>query len=217
MCFSPTASFGATAVLTATGVASMAYSRSLPQKALSGIPILFALQQFAEGILWLSLLHPEWAGGERLSTYSFLIFAQVVWPVYVPLVIWLLEGDSKRKRIIGWLTTAGAVFSAYALFAILYYPTTAVIEQHHIRYVLSFALAHKWYYGLLYFIPTILAPLLSSNKTLHWIGYLFLSSYIVARLLFHFYVISVWCFFGAIISIIILYIVRQGLVKKAAN
>ena len=110
---------------------------------------------------------------------------------------------------------AGMVFSAYALFAILYYPAEAVIEQHHIRYVLGFALAHKWYYGLLYFIPTILAPLLSSNKALHWIGYLFLGSYIVARMLFHFYVISVWCFFGAIISIVILYMIRQDLVKKA--
>jgi len=204
MCFSASASFGASVVLAVVGVTSFACSRSLQQRVLSGIPVIFALQQFTEGILWMALLNPAWSHWEKPATYGFLVFAQVVWPVYVPFAMLLFEYDPLRKKIITALTIAGAVFAAYIAFCLYHYSVSAVLDTHHIRYDLGFSLAHQWYYGLLYFVPTIVAPVISSIKKLHWLGYLFLSSYIVARLLFHYFVISVWCFFGAIISIIIL-------------
>jgi hypothetical protein len=209
MCFSPSASFGAAALLGVTGIAALAVARSPGQRTLSGIPLLFAVQQVAEGFLWLSLMHREWAHLTTVCTYAFLIFAQVIWPVYVPLAVFLLEKDQRRKRLIGLLLAVGALFAAYIQYALIRYPVAAEIQAHHIRYNLGFALAHQWYYGLLYFIPTILAPLLASNKMLHWLGYLFLGSYVVARLSFHLYVISVWCFFGAIISIVVFFMVQR--------
>ncbi len=210
MCFSPAASFGSSSILVVVGVVSLVSSRSTAQRVLSGIPLIFALQQFVEGILWLALLHPEWAQWQRTATYGFLIFAQVVWPVYVPFAMLLFEHEARRKKVITWLTIGGSVFSAYIAFCLFHYSVLAVAEEHHIRYDLGFSLAHQWYYGLLYFLPTIVAPVISSVKKLHWLGYLFLSSYVVARLLFHFFVISVWCFFGAIISIIVLWMVLSS-------
>jgi len=207
MCFSSSFSFGASAVLGVTGIASMAYSRTLPQRVLSGIPIIFAIQQFTEGILWLALMHSEWAHWGKAATYLFLVFAQVIWPVYVPLSMLLFEREPARKRMMAALAAAGFMFSIYLSYCLFSSPVSAAIDSHHIRYELGFSLAKKWYYGLLYFIPTIIAPVISSIKRLHWIGYLFLASYILARLLFHFYVISVWCFFGAWISIIVLWII----------
>jgi hypothetical protein len=204
MCFSSAASFGAAIVLGATGIACMSRARTAPQRVLAGIPLVFALQQFTEGILWLSLLQAEWAQWKDGTTHGFLVFAQAVWPVYIPLAMYLFEQNSSRKKLIGVLAGAGVIFSAYAIFCLFYYPVSAIAEQHHIRYQLGYSLSQKWYYGLLYFIPTIVAPLMTSERILHWLGWLFLASYIVARLLFHFYVISVWCFFGAIISFVIL-------------
>jgi len=214
MCFSPLASFSASAALTATGVAAFAISANRPQRILSGIPILFAIQQLAEGMLWLSLTRQGWEGWEIVSMYSFLVFAQVIWPVYVPLCMLLFEGDAKRKKLLKMLLLSGLAFSVYAAFALWYYPVSASVAQHHIRYILGYELASKWYYGLLYFIPTILAPLASGSRRLHWLGYLFFGSYLAARLLFHFYVISVWCFFGAVISLLVLYLVRYGTDKE---
>jgi hypothetical protein len=217
MCFSPIASFGASVVLTATGVAALTNSRTLPQRALSGVPFLFALQQFAEGILWLSLTDPRWSECQNAATYSFLIFAQVIWPAYVPLCILLFERNERRKKLVSVLTIAGFLFSLYAAFALYSYPVSAEVAEHHIKYHLEFELSQKWYYGLLYFVPTILAPLASSVKRLRWLGYLFLGSYIVARLLFHFWVISVWCFFGAIISLLVVYLVRETRNQNASS
>ena len=100
MCFSATVSFGGAAVLSTLGIASMACSRTPAQRVLSGIPIVFSIQQFTEGVLWMALQHPAWTKYEHIATYGFLVFAQMVWPVYVPFAMLLFERDPKLKKII---------------------------------------------------------------------------------------------------------------------
>ena len=210
MCFSPEASFSAAIVLTGTGTAAIRLAPNRPYRVLAGIPVIFGVQQFAEGMLWLSLLYPGWAAWRDIAMYCFLIIAQAVWPFYVPLAISLAEYNQRRARILRLLTGTGLIFSAYSLFALYQYPVSAAAADGHIRYDLGYALSRQWYYGLLYFIPTILAPLCSGRRQLRWLGYLFLASYILSRLFFHVYVISVWCFFGALISFLILWMVYRS-------
>jgi hypothetical protein len=207
MCFSASMSFSASAVLSVFGVVSLAKSQRYEQRVLAGIPLIFAVQQFTEGVLWMSLLHTSWAAWANPATYGFLFFAQVTWPVYIPLCILLLEQKQRKKEIIAALMLAGGILSVYTAFCLYHYPAHAVIGNHHIKYELGFAMAQKWYYGLLYFLPTIVSPLVSSIKKVHLLGYLFLISYVAARLLFHYFEISVWCFFGAMISSIVLFII----------
>jgi len=204
MCFSPSVSFGASAVLATAGAIAMYRSSTRPQRTLAAVPLLFAIQQFAEGVVWMSLQNPEWAHWKGFATYTFLLFAQVIWPIYMPFCALLFEHDKKRKQIISVTLLAGLILAAYTVMLLILHVPHAIAQMHHIHYELDFALAHKWYYGLLYFVPTILSLIVSSHKALQRIGYLFLTSYIFTRLLFHFYVISIWCFFGAIISLLIL-------------
>ncbi len=210
MCFSPSASFGASAVLTGIGVASMVCARSTPQRILSCIPLLFAIQQFSEGVLWLALLNQVHANWEQPASYTFLIFAQVVWPIFMPFCMLVFEKHKERKRIMATLLLAGVILGSYLFYCLCTYSVKAIAQHQHIKYDLGFALSTKWFFGLLYFIPTIVSPLFSSVKRMPLLGYLFLVSYIISRLLFHFYVISVWCFFGAIISIVVLAIVLRS-------
>jgi hypothetical protein len=215
MCFSPSASFGAAVVLSAVGAVAMSRADTASKKVLCAIPFIFAFQQFTEGMLWLSLLHSQWAAFTTSATYAFLIFAQVVWPAYIPLVILLFEKDKRRKKFISAFLIFGLLFALQALYSIFAYPIAVQAQHNHIQYELGFSLTQKWYYGLLYFVPTVFAPLLSSNKNLHWLGYVFFVSYVAARLLFHFYVISVWCFFGALTSVVVLMIVTRMRVAEA--
>ncbi len=113
MCFSPTASFSAGLVLSATGTASMRESRNGPQRVLSGLPLVFAMQQVCEGILWLSLQNEAWARWQMPATYAFLFFAQVLWPVYIPYTILLFEKDVWRRRVISVLTLCGLALAIY--------------------------------------------------------------------------------------------------------
>lgn len=209
MCFSPSASFGASVVLASTGAIAVSLSKNNAQKVLACVPVLFALQQFSEGVLWMSLRNLEWAHLKQLSTYVFLLFAQVIWPAYIPVAMLLFEKQKQRRTVMQILAAAGLMLSVYTLYCLINYPVIADADHHHIRYTLGFTLSEKWYYGLFYFLPTIVAPMLSSTKMLRWLGGLFLVSYAFTRLLFHLYVISVWCFFGAIISLVIVLMIYR--------
>jgi len=217
MCFSPSVSFGAAAVLSVTGIAAVRVSKTVPQRILAMVPLLFAWQQLAEGFVWLSLLRPAWAQAHHIAVYVFLVFAQMVWPVYMPVCALFYEQSRPRRALIGITLAAGVALAAYIGVSLYIHPPLAFAEKHHIRYELGFALSRKWYYGVLYFIPAVFSLLLSSQKTLRILGGLFLLSYLFTRLLFYFYVISVWCFFGALISILIFVFLSRSNAKNKVN
>lgn len=207
MCFSAEASFGAGTILLGIGIASLYKAESAPHKVLACIPLLFSIQQFDEGILWLSFTNAAYAHWRQLSTYFFLVFAQVIWPVFVPVTMLLLEKDPARKKVLQITTAAGILLAAYLIYCLFSYNVTAIVSNHHIRYGFASPYAHTWYSGLLYFIPTVLSPLVSTNRKLQLIGVVLLLSYLVARVFFGEYLVSVWCYFAAIISAIVLFVV----------
>lgn len=209
MCFSPAASFGAGIVLAAIGVVAIKKSQTVPQRFLACIPLIFAAQQCVEGVLWLALMHAQYAQWEKPATYAFLIFAQVIWPCCVPLSMLLLEQEPKRKKILSGLLATGVLLGLYLAYCLIHYPVQAGIDGHHIMYRLNFPGATKWYNGIFYFIPTVIPPFVSGIKRIRWIGVTIILSYIVTQLFFRQYVISVWCYFAAIISLIILSVIMQ--------
>ncbi len=207
MCFSAEASFVAGSVLLGVGVVTAGKAVTTPQFFLAAIPLLFSLQQFFEGFVWLSLQHGRFAQFGDVSMYSFLFFAQAVWPVLIPLCVWKLETHRSRRRIQVALLAAGIAFALYLLYCLITYPVSAVIDHHHIRYDLDFPFSRKWYYGLIYFLPTVFAPLLSSVGLMRLLGAVNLISYGIARFFYNGYVVSVWCFLATAISLVAFYIV----------
>jgi hypothetical protein len=59
----------------------------------------------------------------------------------------------------------------------------------------------------LYFLAIIFTPFFSTIKRMWLVGLLTLSAMLLAKLYFHEYVISVWCFFAAVISFVVLYMI----------
>lgn len=209
MCFSASVSFGAGAVLAVAGVLTLNRVKTSTQYVFATIPMFFAIQQFSEGLVWLSLSNPNFSTLEPMATVTFLIFAQVVWPVWVPLSIVMLEQNAKRKKILFTLLAMGATLSLYLGYCLMTYPVKASIVSYHIDYSLSFPLAFIWISGLFYFIPTVVSPLISSRKRVPLLGLAILASYFFTKIFYTNYVISVWCFFAAIISIIVLFIITE--------
>ena len=97
MCFSTSASFGAGVVLAVIAIAAIKKAKSGPETFFAGIPLMFSFQQITEGFVWVSLSNPGYSSLQQVSTYTFLFIAQVVWPLWVPLSIYLLEKNEKRK------------------------------------------------------------------------------------------------------------------------
>ncbi|MBL7892944.1 MAG: hypothetical protein JNL63_09965 [Bacteroidia bacterium] len=209
MCFSASASFGMSVLLLGAGVAAVKKAQNPSQIPFAVIPVVFSIQQFIEGALWLSLTNPAYSGWHQNATYIFLVFAQVVWPFWVPLSMLLLENDNKRKKIMILLSGLGCAVSLYLAFCLSNYAVNSGISDHHIRYDLDFPHYMTEFSGVFYFIPTVIPLFISSIKKMSFLGAIILASFMVTKLFFGEYVISIWCFFAAAASVIVLIIMTS--------
>lgn len=202
MCFSATASFvtaGATAAIGLASVSKVHEARELP---LAATPLLFALQQSIEGLLWLDLpLAPEGSTSTGL-TLLFLFFAEAFWPAYIPIAVFLIEPVEWRRRLMLLAVAAGAGLSGYLLWSILDRSLGAVIAEDHIVYVTKYP--HSQVIALAYFAAAGLPPLLSSHRTVNAFGAIVIVGAAIAYVSYWEAFISVWCFFAAAASVVIM-------------
>ena len=201
MCFSASASFGASIVLTTIGVVTINKTETKSQLFFASIPLIFAVQQFSEGFLWLALSNPNYAFMRWPTTYLFLFFAQVVWPIWVPFSIMKLEKVRKRKKIEKIILFIGTAVSLYLAFCLMFFHVEAKIIGMHIYYDQAYPKLISNYGGIFYVIATIIPPFLSKHKWMWAFGSAILISYIISNIFYSDYIVSVWCFFASIISI----------------
>lgn len=218
MCFSASASFGASALLLGIGIFTLKNTERKDQKFLASIPLILSFQQFLEGIVWLSILNSNFEQWKMPSIYGFLIIAQILWPIFIPYSILVLEKVKSRKTIIFYLWMMGIIQGIYFGIGLIYFPVSASISNSHIAYQMDFPAANNWYGGVLYMFATAISPLFSSIKKIKWIGLIVILTYLISRIFFAYYVISIWCYFAAIISLIILGVImdfKKRLAKQA--
>jgi hypothetical protein len=210
MCFSPEASFAGGVVISAVGVAALRKVHEPSQIVFAGIPLCFGIQQIAEGWLWLSLLRPEYAGVQNPSTYVFLFVARVLWPTMIPLSVLLMEVNRKRRRIVSVLLAMGVSVSAYYMYCLLFLKVTPHIAGRHIQYVSDFSESLAVPVFIIYFIAGVAPLFVSSMKGTRLLGTLMFVSCLVTAVFFFQYLTSVWCFFAAIMSVVIYWILRES-------
>lgn len=209
MCFSATASFSAGIVLSAIGIVSIKKVQHHYQCLFAAIPLLFAIQQFSEGILWLTLPYPDLYYLQRGTTLLFLIFAQIIWPLYVPVSILLLEKQKTRKNIQRVLVGIGLLVSCTLGYYLYMYEVHAEIDCYHITYIQSYPEKFRILGGILYGIATIAPSFFSHIRRMWMLSVTILISYIITALFYENYLISVWCFFASVISISVWFIMSE--------
>ncbi|MBK7566936.1 MAG: hypothetical protein IPI31_03845 [Bacteroidetes bacterium] len=209
MCFSETASFGAAAILTTIGVFTLKKVEKPNQILFASIPLIFAAQQFTEGFVWMSLLHPKYAGLEYISTFLFLFFAQVLWPLFVPLSMFIMEKTKSRKTILMSFAILGIVVALYRFYWLLDVNVEAKIIEQHITYKFDTRSDFTKFYSVVYFLTTVTSTFISSGKKMKTLGIAILISVIISRIFFYHYFISVWCFMAAIISVFVYIIIKE--------
>ncbi len=214
MCFSATASFSAGVVLTAIGIASIKKVQRPNQYLFASIPLIFAAQQIVEGFLWLALPNPEYMFAQQGLTYAFLFVAQIMWPVWVPISILMLTPKEDRKLIQKILTGIGFITGAALAFCLIYFDVSSKIHGNHVLYNQSYPDSIRFIGVAFYLAATILPLFFSTVKNLWMLGLGILVSYIVSAIFFSRYLLSVWCFFAAIISITVYIIIVKTRRKK---
>jgi len=209
MCFSAAASFASGVVLSGAGVATARKVRKPEQRLFASIPFLFGLQQFAEGVLWITLRSGSYDQLQNAAAIVFLIVALVLWPVVVPLSMYFMEEVKRRKVILAGLIVAGAIISLSNAFSILFYDVTAQIQGFHISYKVDFPSA-LGIFSLLYVPSTILPLFVSSVRRMWTLGIMITIALAISVIFFYGYVISVWCFFAALISVMIYWVLSES-------
>ena len=206
MCFSAGASFAAGAVLLGAGAAALHQVRKPAEWPFACIPLWFSVQQFSEGLLWLALTDPAYAAWQTSSTYMFFLFAQVFWPLWLPFAVWKLEEEPLRRHILRFVLAAGLLVGVFLIYSMARFGVEAFIEAHHIRY------GPKYPLGLprtILYILVVASPLfISSRRRLPLFGIVILGALLITLLFYERYLVSVWCFFAAVSSALIWWIVR---------
>lgn len=200
MCFSAEISFIVGGTLLATGTATIrkvAHRKDLP---LAMIPIIFAIQQLIEGMIWLSLTDdtpqsPHWLS----NTYG--IFVGAIWPLFAPFAIYCTETNRLRRKIIATIGLPGIALAAYTIVGIIDQPVTAEIVHHSIHY--EHDVKGHQIVIVLYLLATCVPFIFTSYKHLYITGFIITGGFFVAYFTFHQTFASVWCFFAAIASSLI--------------
>lgn len=130
----------------------------------AAIPLLFAVQQAAEGFVWLTMDQPDEALLQRLAVNIFLGFALLVWPLWLPLSLRRIEHRPARRQTLLGLCCAGVMVSIYASVLLLRWHPIAQTAGHSIRYLYSSGSGdlNPGYYLAAYMIATILPFFVSS-------------------------------------------------------
>lgn len=210
MCFSTTASFVAGTLLTVIGVASVKKVKGPGQLMFAVIPLVFAVQQFSEGFVWMSLLNSNIDHLNPFATNFFLWIALFIWPAWIPLSVYFIEKERKRKQILSIVSLFGIIFSILSTIYFLFYNSSSIITPYHIHYDLELPNQIKQIFGVLYLIPTVISHFISSNRKVNIMGAFVLVSYLISIFAFNDTVLSVWCFFSAIISVMIYNIITRS-------
>lgn len=202
MCFSAQASFVAGIGL--IGLGSITIKRAPTRRELpyALIPLLFGIQQLIEGALWLTLPdHSSLIADWFIHLYSF--FSHVLWPIYIPLAALSLETVKWRRNALVCIAAAGIAVGVYLFIMLIQFPVTADIINGHIRYDSQHTYALTTM--ILYLIGTCASLLFSSHLKVVIFGAVAFLFAVISYAFYTTWFFSVWCFFAAVLSIIVLW------------
>ena len=210
MCFSSEASFVGGVVISAIGVATIREIHKPSQLVFASIPLFFGIQQIVEGCLWVTLPNADYLNIQKVLTIFYLILAQVLWPAIIPVSVLLMEENQKKRRLLRIFLAMGITLSLYYSMCLLLFTVTPEINGYHILYTTTFPDLLAIPAFVVYLVATITPLFISGIKRTHLMAVLMFFSCLITGIFFTQYLISVWCFFAALISAVILWILRDA-------
>ena len=210
MCFSASASFAGGVVILAIGAIAVKTVHKKSHLLFALIPVFFALQQLAEGLVWISLPNPDYVWMQLLGKYLFLTVADVIWPIMMPLSVLLMEENPKKLVILKVLLLIGILVSLYYAYCLIFCQINPETIKYHIHYKNDFPETVSIPAFIVYLIATITPFFISSVKRIRYFGLLLILSCVVTAIFFFEILTSVFCFFAAMISVVIFWILRDS-------
>ncbi|MCD4533681.1 hypothetical protein LRP67_06265 [Nocardioides sp. cx-169] len=172
-------------------------ARELP---FASLPLLFALHQLTEALVWRGASDYVSAGVQHAAAVIYVLFAFPVLPVLVPLAVLLLEPRGRRRRVAPFVVL-GAVVGAYLLWAVLDGPFLVREEPHALIYDVNLTYGPMW--AVLYIVAVIGPSVLSGYPSIVVFGLLNLVGLTVVAIIYVQAFASLWCVYAALTSALV--------------
>ncbi len=185
----------------AVGTLTLKAARHKHELPLATIPLLFAIQQLIEGVLWLTFSN-DGALLNVVMTYIYSFFSHVLWPIYLPLSVLLIEPRGRRRLVLALFLATGVVVGIYLLYSMVKFGITSRPTGQHIEYVAPHFFGTATMSA--YLLATAISPMMSTHRVIKLFGILALLSFASAYYFYAAWFISVWCLFAALLSTVIL-------------
>lgn len=201
MCFSPEASFVSGGLIGIVGGATLRHVRYKAEWLFAALPLLFALHQVEEGLVWLSLENRIPPAVGDWAKWLYVIYAHALLPTISPLMILLIEPGKIRRRLLGVLLVLGMMLTGYAVHSLTQGPLDDGIEHHSVVY--QDYVSHNGLFSTFYIITTCTPLFLSSYRWIVFFGVLNLVGLGVTAIVKKLAFTSVWCAFAAAASVFV--------------
>jgi len=215
MCFSAPASFIVASGLSVAGAFSLKEASKKLIIPFALIPLFFALQQACEGLVWLYIDNKNIL--YYLGVYGFIFFASMFWPIWIPLSLLIAESKPLRKKLLGCALLVGLVVAGIYGISWIFHAPEAQIINHHMGYPYlnaplldinnSFEFIPKSL-GFLYLIATVSPLFISSIRNTYQAGIVLVILCVIARVFYAEVFGSLWCFFAAVSSCLVIIIIH---------
>lgn len=216
MCFSATASFVSGGALLMTGTYLVSLTRAKGQQnylALASIPLFFGIQQILEGMVWIELTKNTQSTSLIAISLGYLFFALFFWPTWIPFSCYMIE-ESSHKPLFKIVAITGffsgiAFYVPIALQAPTLHPQIICSSIQYLGPVTKSGVEIPLVGKVWYTAITLLPILMSSNLLVAQLGVAIASLFFISHWFFNYAFLSVWCFFTALASLLILYIINK--------
>lgn len=216
MCFSAVASFTSAALLLPLGIyaSKIAWLKDSRYLSLTIVPICFGIQQSIEGMEWLSLQSNQDNQPDivRFWALGFLFFAYGFWLMGPALAMWIIERRPSVKPQLLTIALIGFLFAISLYLPLFIHPDWLTIVIHKASIVYQTQLIYDRFIDRniihLIYLVIVLYPLYLANldRVRVFAGLIALSM-IVSTFFFSYAFVSIWCFWSALLSLYIIYIV----------
>jgi hypothetical protein len=202
MCFSATANFVGSGVLGAVGVVTLTKVKHRRELLFASLPVLFAVHQFIEGLVWLGLDGILSRAVAHDMGAAFMLYAQGLLPFLLPLSVLLFEPSAKsRRRMLPFVVLGGAT-TLYILWALTAFPLQLYVKGNSIVNINQ--ATNNTAVALLYVIATCGSLFFSKIKMMVIFGAANLAILLVVMEVKRYAFTSLWCAYAAVASVIIL-------------
>lgn len=207
MCFAPEADLIGGLVVGGVGVDALRHVGHRREIGIAALPVLFGVHQIIEAFTWWGLDGIVPAGLGEAAMWAYLSIAFVL-PALVPVAIASLEADRRRRRTIVPFVVLGLAVTVTLAVQLFTGPVTVRDAGLYLSYDVS--LDYGGQITALYVAVTCGPLLLSTRPRIVVFGVLNLAAVTVLAWLLASGVISLWCAWAAVASLVIVLHLRSG-------